>query len=122
VADDVTRQNVVFIMAHVVVSMLSLAAILLTYLLIIQINSGWTCVDVASEIIKAIQKQLPDAEESALADKVKDNLRVCFLRCAQGTHYSDGSSKGVHSKHFIVDLYWVSEFVCLRFVRVGRGN
>ncbi len=59
--------------------------------------------DVASEIIKAIQKQFPDAEESALADKVRDNLRICFLRCAQGTLYSDGGSKGVHSKHFIVD-------------------
>lgn len=66
-------------------------------------GNGWSCVDVASEIIKAIQKQFPDAEESILAEKVKDNLRICFLRSEQGTQFEDGSSKGMHSKHFIVD-------------------
>ena len=102
-ADDVTARLWCSFMTHLVVPILFSGFILLTYLLIIQLHSGWTCVDVASEIIRAIQKQFPDAEESALADKVKDNLRICFLRCAQGRHYSDGSSKGVHSKHFIVD-------------------
>lgn len=59
--------------------------------------------DVASEIIKTIQKLFPDAEESALADKVQNNLRICFVRCAHGNTYSDGASIGQHSKHFIVD-------------------
>lgn len=66
-------------------------------------GNGWSCVDVASEIIKEIQKQFPDAEETALAEKVQDNLRICFLRCANGNAYDDGATKGMHAKHFMVD-------------------
>jgi len=40
-------------------------------------GNGWTCVDVASEIIKRIIKQFPDAEDGAIRTMVENNLRVC---------------------------------------------
>ena len=66
-------------------------------------GNGWSCVDVAAEIIKTIRKQFPDAEDDDLRKKVEDNLRICFLRTATGTAWADGNTKGLHSKHFIVD-------------------
>jgi len=69
-----------------------------------QYGNGWCCVDVAAEIIKSIRTQFPDAPDDKLRYTVEQNLRVCFLRCRSGgSHYSDGSSLGLHSKHFIVD-------------------
>ena len=64
---------------------------------------GWSCVDVAVEIIKRIQRDYPDADDDSLREKVRDNLRVAFLRQERGTHWADGQSIGMHSKHFIVD-------------------
>jgi len=66
-------------------------------------GNGWNCVDVASEIIKRIQKLFPNAGDQELRRTVEENLRVCFLRSPHGRHYSDGSTLGLHSKHFIVD-------------------
>lgn len=66
-------------------------------------GNGWSCVDVAAEIIKRIKKQFPNAEDDDLRTKVSDNLRVCFIKQAQGNAYSDGTTVGLHSKHFIVD-------------------
>jgi len=66
-------------------------------------GNGWSCVDVAAEIIKRIKKQFPDAEDDALRTKVTDNLRVCFIKQAQGNTYADGTTIGLHSKHFILD-------------------
>mmetsp|Transcript_43746 Transcript_43746/g.106076 ORF Transcript_43746/g.106076 Transcript_43746/m.106076 type:complete len:606 (+) Transcript_43746:139-1956(+) len=69
-------------------------------------GNGWSCVDVASELIKTIIKLFPDAEENhaKLRNIVKDNLRVCFLRSPRGgTRYNDGATLGLHSKHFIID-------------------
>lgn len=66
-------------------------------------GNGWSCVDVASEIIKMIRKQFPEAEDDELRSKVSDNLRVCFIRQKQGRTYADGTSIGLHSKHFIID-------------------
>mmetsp|Transcript_16631 Transcript_16631/g.27566 ORF Transcript_16631/g.27566 Transcript_16631/m.27566 type:complete len:580 (+) Transcript_16631:78-1817(+) len=67
-------------------------------------GNGWSCVDVAAEIIKEIRKQFPDANDAALREKVSENLRVCFLRSKQGQQkWEDGMSIGLHSKHFIVD-------------------
>ena len=34
---------------------------------------------------------------------MNDNLRVCFIRQKQGKTYEDGTTIGLHSKHFIVD-------------------
>ncbi|CAB9510902.1 Inherit from NOG: PLDc [Seminavis robusta] len=67
-------------------------------------GNGWSCVDVAAEIIKTIRKMYPSASDSELRVKVQDNLRVCFLRSPEGgRHYKDGQTLGLHSKHFIVD-------------------
>ena len=72
--------------------------------MLIYIKSNRSCVDVAAEIIKSIQTQFPDAPADKLRYTVEQNLRVCFLRCKEGgSKYSDGSSLGLHSKHFIVD-------------------
>jgi len=65
-------------------------------------GNGWDCVDVASEIIKAIQKRYA-TDDSRLRTMVADNLRICFVRHNQSSKYSDGNSIGLHSKHFIVD-------------------
>lgn len=66
-------------------------------------GNGWSCNDVASEIIKRIKKQVPDADPGDLRKKVEENLRVCFIRHAQCPTYPDGGSIGLHSKFFIVD-------------------
>lgn len=69
-----------------------------------QYGNGWSCVDVAAEIIKCIQAQFPDAPDDKLRETVQENLRICFIRCRRGgCTYSDGSSLGLHSKHFIID-------------------
>lgn len=66
-------------------------------------GNGWSCVDVAAEIIKRIKKQFPDAEDDDLRKKVEENLRVCFIREERGSTWEDGMSMGMHAKHFIVD-------------------
>jgi phosphatidylserine/phosphatidylglycerophosphate/cardiolipin synthase-like enzyme len=66
-------------------------------------GNGWTCVDVASEIIKRIKKQFPGADDAALRKKVEQNLRVCFIRHAKKNTYADGKTIGNHSKFFIID-------------------
>lgn len=60
-------------------------------------GNGWSCVDVAAEIIKCIQKQFPDAPDVKLREVVEDNLRVCFLKSPRGGNtYKDGSTLGLH--------------------------
>jgi hypothetical protein len=60
-------------------------------------GNGWSCVDVAAEIIQCIQKQFPGCEDSRMRKIVRDNLRVCFLKCPRGgTNYKDGGSLGLH--------------------------
>lgn len=66
-------------------------------------GNGWSCVDVAAEIIKTIRAQFPGAKDSELRQKVTDNLRVCFLKDSTGDMWKDGKKMGLHSKHFIVD-------------------
>lgn len=66
-------------------------------------GNGWSCVDVAAEIIKRIKKQYPDAEDSELRTKIEDNLRITFIREELGSTWNDGMSLGMHAKHFIVD-------------------
>ena len=64
-------------------------------------GNGWSCVDVASEIIKAVQKLFPDADDADLRQKVEENLRVCFLKSPRGgQHYKDGQTLGLHCKSF----------------------
>jgi len=66
-------------------------------------GNGWSCVDVAAEIIKSIRKQYKHADDDDLRKKVSDNLRVCFIKHAHGKAYSNGGTVGMHAKHFIVD-------------------
>jgi phosphatidylserine/phosphatidylglycerophosphate/cardiolipin synthase-like enzyme len=66
-------------------------------------GNGWSCVDVASEIIKTIKKQFPEAQDDQLRQKVAQNLRVCFIREQRGNMWEDGMTMGMHAKHFIVD-------------------
>lgn len=66
-------------------------------------GNGWSCVDVAAEIIKRIIKQFPDADDTHLRQKVEDNLRICFVKHAKSSTYPDGTNIGLHSKYFIID-------------------
>ena len=66
-------------------------------------GNGWTCVDVAAEIIRTIRDQFPDADDDHIRTKVAENLRVCFLREKRGSTWEGGMSMGMHAKHFIVD-------------------
>ena len=66
-------------------------------------GNGWSCVDVAAEIIKSIQKQYSNVDDSKLRAMVNDNLRICFMRHGKSPNYQDGKTIGLHSKHFIVD-------------------
>jgi hypothetical protein len=60
-------------------------------------GNGWSCVDVASEIIKRIKTQFPSAHDGDLRQKVEENLRVSFLKSPRGgQHYRDGQSLGLH--------------------------
>jgi hypothetical protein len=66
-------------------------------------GNGWSCVDVAAEIVKTIKVQFPDAQDDLLRKKVAENLRVCFIREQRGNTWEDGMTMGMHAKHFIVD-------------------
>ena len=62
-------------------------------------GNGWSCVDVAAEIILCIKKQFPEAEDGELRQKVRDNLRLCFLKSPRGGYqYTNGATLGLHCK------------------------
>ena len=73
----------------------------------VQINGygyGWTCSDVASEIIKAMQEHyLDDIDDAKLRAVIRENLRMCYIRHNKSSTYEDNNSIGLHSKHWIVD-------------------
>ncbi|KAL3913094.1 MAG: hypothetical protein SGARI_000828 [Bacillariaceae sp.] len=66
-------------------------------------SNGWSCIDVAAEIIKRVQKLYPEADDGQLRQKITDNLRICFIREEIGNKWADGMNIGMHAKHFIVD-------------------
>lgn len=66
-------------------------------------GNGWSCIDVAAEIIKRIRTQFPNAKDKDLRTKVSNNLRVAFIREERGSTWADGMNMGMHAKHFIVD-------------------
>ncbi len=68
-----------------------------------QYGNGWSCVDVAAEIVKRIKKLFPDADDQRLRQMVSENLRVTFIRHASKETYGDGKTIGNHSKFFIID-------------------
>ena len=45
---------------------------------------GWKAADVASEIIKTIQRSFEEIDEHQLRRMVKENLRVCYVKRAPG--------------------------------------
>lgn len=80
-------------------------------------GNGWTCEDVASEIIKTITKQYPDVGREDLCRCVRNNLRVCYIRQSMGNKWKDGKGMGMHAKHFIIDdrAYYIGSqnlYVC----------
>jgi len=67
-------------------------------------GNGWTCEDVATEIVKEIQKNFPDADEQILTGLVGINLRCAYTRGSCGKcDWEDKRKTGNHAKFFIVD-------------------
>jgi phosphatidylserine/phosphatidylglycerophosphate/cardiolipin synthase-like enzyme len=66
-------------------------------------GNGWSCSDVAAEIIKTIKENFPDASDEKLKQKLLQNLRVSFLRSPRGQKWEDGMTLALHSKHMIID-------------------
>ena len=66
-------------------------------------GNGWSCVDVAAEIIKRLRKQFPEADDDQVRQKITDNLRICFIRREYGNTWADDLTIAMHSKHFIID-------------------
>lgn len=57
---------------------------------------GWSCVDVAAEIIKSVKRLYLSASDGELRARIENNLHVCFLRSPNGNHYKDGQTLGLH--------------------------
>jgi len=79
-------------------------------------GNGWTCADVASEIIKTLVKYDPDITEESLRENA-GRLRLCYLKNAGSNEWADGKTMGNHAKHFIIDdrAYYVGSqnlYVC----------
>mmetsp|Transcript_14664 Transcript_14664/g.21959 ORF Transcript_14664/g.21959 Transcript_14664/m.21959 type:complete len:543 (+) Transcript_14664:78-1706(+) len=66
-------------------------------------SNGWSCEEVAAEIIKTMSEEFPEATEEQMKKKVVENLRICFLKNKKGAAWETGSKVGLHSKFFIMD-------------------
>merc|ERR1719162_938766 len=68
-------------------------------------GNGWSCTDVAAEIIKALLKKKPELKnDSKLRKLAQDHLKVTFIRsCKDCNFWPDGSELGNHAKFFVVD-------------------
>ena len=81
-------------------------------------GNGWTCADVASEIIKSIQKHYPDADEERLRGLVGVNLKLAYMRSTCGScDWEEATKTGNHAKFFIIDdiCYYIGSqnlYVC----------
>lgn len=86
-------------------------------------GNGWSCEDVASEIIKTITEQYSDVDDATLREVVLDNLRVCYIKEGMGNKWADAQkdsdigTMGMHAKHFIIDdiAYYIGSqnlYVC----------
>jgi phosphatidylserine/phosphatidylglycerophosphate/cardiolipin synthase-like enzyme len=81
-------------------------------------GNGWTCEDVAAEIVKTMKSTVRNYDERRLAGLVGINLRVAYMRSSPGK--SDWPGKkgiGNHAKFFIVDdvAYYIGSqnlYVC----------
>lgn len=88
-------------------------------------GNGWTCVDVASEIVKAMKRCVKGYDERRLTGLVGINLRVAYMKSSPGgadwphqTGKGPGTTGiGNHAKFFIVDdvAYYIGSqnlYVC----------
>jgi phosphatidylserine/phosphatidylglycerophosphate/cardiolipin synthase-like enzyme len=80
-------------------------------------GNGWTCADVASEIIKSIKELDEDVEDDQLRKMVQENLRLCYLKQGKKHKWGTEKTKGMHAKHFIIDdsAYYIGSqnlYVC----------
>jgi phosphatidylserine/phosphatidylglycerophosphate/cardiolipin synthase-like enzyme len=67
-------------------------------------GNGWTCADLASEIIKRVRKLYPVGTDADLRNLVAGHLRITYVREANmGRQYEDGEFVALHAKHYIVD-------------------
>jgi len=63
---------------------------------------GWTCDDVAAELVRLLQKK-PHVSHDRIRAMVDSNLRLCYMRTSGGdSDWGDGPC-GNHAKFFIVD-------------------
>jgi len=67
-------------------------------------GNGYTCTDVAIEIVKCIRREYSSVKTDALREKVTKHLRISYIKRNKGiTIYENGATIALHSKHFIVD-------------------
>lgn len=66
-------------------------------------SNGWSCEEVAAEIIKTMRDEFPGASNEEIKQKVVENLRVCYLKNKRGNTWEDENKVGLHSKFFIID-------------------
>jgi PLD-like domain len=74
-------------------------------------GNGWTCIDVAAEIIRTVLRQYPIAAKlnsAKLRDKVATQIRVSYLRGPDGASAwpdskNPNGTRAFHAKHFVVD-------------------
>jgi len=67
-------------------------------------GNGYSCEDVATQIIKQMLKMYRSADTEKMRIQVAKNLSISYIRREAGkTSYEDGATIGLHSKHFIVD-------------------
>jgi len=66
-------------------------------------SNGWSCEEVAAEIIKAMSEEFPDASQAEIKEVVTKKLRVCFIKNTNGIEWETQNKIGLHSKFFIVD-------------------
>jgi len=79
-------------------------------------GNGWSCNDVASEIVKAI-RDIGGTDDEKLRVMVQENLRLCFIRQGTKNTWNDDKTMGMHAKHFIIDdtAYYIGSqnlYVC----------
>eukprot|EP00927_Polykrikos_kofoidii_P073526 TRINITY_DN69556_c0_g1_i1.p1 TRINITY_DN69556_c0_g1~~TRINITY_DN69556_c0_g1_i1.p1 ORF type:complete len:586 (+),score=76.23 TRINITY_DN69556_c0_g1_i1:71-1828(+) len=77
--------------------------------LVANYGNGWSCVDVAAEILKAMQNHRrenhgDEPQEAHLRGILEDQLRISHIRTQAGCDkFSSGQEIGNHAKFFVVD-------------------
>jgi len=66
-------------------------------------SNGWSCEEVAAEIVKAMRDLYPNASQAEIKKKLVYHLRICGLKNKRGNEWQTGKKVGLHSKFFIVD-------------------